>query len=128
MTFLNLKYLLLIVVVLSFISCGFIQPGIGYTIKNNGDESISNIKLYTSEKLEIVTVDDLSSKGQKIGFLSMKKNGSDGDYIIEFTRENGVVVKTNGGYYTNGRSLDQEVLIRIENDTVFMKFTGMKLY
>lgn len=48
-------------------------------------------------------------------------SASDGGYMLEFRRRNGMEVKTGGGYYTNGASLDRKITFIIKNDTVLVE-------
>lgn len=85
---------------------------------NTTEKTIRNIKLYTSENKEVLTFGELKS-GEKItDFLNMKKNKTDGHYILEFTNEEGEIKKTTAGYYSNGKSLDQKISFEIEKDLI----------
>ncbi|MBL4745298.1 MAG: hypothetical protein JKY08_02920 [Flavobacteriaceae bacterium] len=120
--FLKVKIVSVSLLLLVFTSCNFMRSGIGFTVINTSGEPIENIKIYTTEKLDFTVFVEIPSTEKKTGFLSMKKNETDGAYWVEFTRKNGEVIKSKGGYYTNGRSLNQWMSIHIEKDTVFMKF------
>ena len=61
----------------------------------------------------------------KSDFLTMKDNKSDGNYVLEFTR-NGKKEIQGYGYYTNGGALDKWVEFEIENDTITKRFSGIK--
>jgi hypothetical protein len=59
----------------------------------------------------------------KINYLDMHGiENSEGSYVLEFKRENGVMEKINGGYYTNGSSVNQKVILYIKNDTILWRF------
>jgi len=118
------KKSILITLLLLVSSCFLInENGIDFKIKNNSDLPITNIKFYTTEKLVILKIDKIESNDSISEFLSMKNNKSDGEYILEFTRADGVIETKRCGYYTNGSALDKWVKFNVEKDTTFIKFS-----
>ena len=102
------------------------ENGIEMKIHNNSDESISNVEFTTTEKLESIKIREIGPNSSVWAFLPMKKNKSDGAYSLTFTRSNGKKETSGGGYYTNGGSLDDWVDFKVENDTILVKFSGLK--
>jgi len=100
----------------------FKENGIEMKIKNNSNETITNVEFTTTEKLEIIKIDKILPSETVNEFLSMKKNKSDGAYSLTFTRANGENEISGGGYYTNGGSLDHWVDFTVKNDTTIVKF------
>ncbi len=78
----------------------------------------------TSENLAELKFDIIKPNGNVSDFLTMKDNKSDGDYVLEFTR-NGKMETKGYGYYTNGGALDRWVKFEIDNDTITQKFSEM---
>jgi hypothetical protein len=70
------------------ISCNYIDNGVDFKISNKSDATISNIKLYTSEKLDCVLIEKLEKNKTENKFLSLNSNKCDGNYIIEFETNN----------------------------------------
>ncbi|GAA4959461.1 hypothetical protein [Algibacter aquimarinus] len=101
------------------------ENGIEIEIKNNNDSPITDIKFYTSEKLDILEFSKLKPNESFSKFLSMKKNTSDGSYILSFTREDGKIEHLKTGYYTNGGALDRWVRFNVEKDTTLVKYSGI---
>ncbi len=58
-------------------------------IKNDSSEPITNVEFTTTEKIEIIKIDKIEPNKSVTEFLSMRKNKSDGAYLLTFTRENG---------------------------------------
>jgi len=123
-----MKKLIVGILILSLNSCHLIGRGNGikFKIENSSELNIKNVKFYTSEKLVIAEFDKIESNKTVSDFLTMKNNKSDGEYILEFTRENGIKEKSNGGYYTNGGALDRWIEFDIKPDTTLVKLSGMK--
>ncbi|MBG7610853.1 hypothetical protein IU405_01155 [Polaribacter sp. BAL334] len=102
----------------------FKENGIEMKIKNNSNETITNVEFTTTEKLEIIKIDKIEPNESVTEFLSMRKNKTDGAYSLTFNRSNGKKEISGGGYYTNGGSLDHLVDFIVENDTTIVKFDG----
>ena len=124
----NMKKIILGILILTLNSCHLIGKGNGikFKIENNSELIITNVKFYTSEKLAIAEFDKIEPNENISDFLTMKNNKSDGEYILEFTRENGIKEKSNGGYYTNGGALDRWIEFDVKSDTTFVKLSRMK--
>ena len=121
-----MKKPLAIIIVLTLNSCFmFKEHGIEMKIKNDSNEAITNVEFTTTEKLEVIKIDRIEPNKSVTGFLSMRKNKTDGAYSLTFTRANGKKEMSGGGYYTNGGSLDHWVDITVENDTTIVKFDGL---
>lgn len=123
-----MKKTILLLLILTLNSCHYIGNGNGvdFEIKNNSDETITDIKIYTSEKIEIVSIEKIEHNKSVSNYLPMKENKSDGNYQIEFKLKNGSTKKSNGGYYTNGGALDSWIEFDIRNDTIKYKSSGIK--
>ncbi len=91
-------------------------------IKNDSSEPITNIKFTTTEKLEVIKIDRIEPNESVTKFLSMRKNKTDGEYLLTFTCADGKEEIIGGGYYTNGSSLDHWVDFIVKNDTTIVKF------
>lgn len=116
-----MKKLLIGIIVLTLASCAEIRGGVDVKINNNSDFTITDIMFSTSENLENLKFESLESNKSVKGFLSMKENKFDGTYIINFTRENGIVESEKLSYYSNGIPLENLIEINIENDSVIQK-------
>ena len=103
------------------ISCNYIDNGVDFKISNKSDATISNIKLYTSEKLDCVLIEKLEKNKTENKFLSLNSNKCDGNYIIEFERNN-LKKKYCFGYYTNGSNIENEIIIEITKDSINTPF------
>lgn len=113
-----------IIFILFFLnSCSFIN-GIRVELKNETSFPITNVKFYTSEKLAYLNFVSVNVHENVTGFLSMARNQFDGSYVLEYTLSNGQVKHFSNGYYTNGGSLDEKVIITIKNDTTIMNFVS----
>lgn len=123
-----MKKILFGIIILISNSCHLIGPGDGikFTVKNNSDFPIENVRFTTSENLAEFKFDNIKPNQNVSDFLSMKKNKSDGSYVLEFTRMNGKKESKGYGYYTNGGALDSWIEFEIKNDTVISKYSGMK--
>ena len=123
-----MKRLIIVIIVLTLNSCHLIGKGNGikFEIQNNSELTITNVKFYTSEKLKIAEYDKIQPNEQISDFLSMNKNKSDGEYILEFTRENGKKETSNAGYYSNGRAMERWIEFNVKSDTTFVKLSKMK--
>lgn len=123
-----MKKILFGILVLTLNSCHLIGKGDGvkFAIKNKSDFPIENVRFTTSENLAELKFDKIKPNESVSDFLSMKKNKSDGSYVLEFTRMNGKKESKAYGYYTNGGALDSWIEFEIKNDTIISKFSGMK--
>lgn len=123
-----LKKLIFGIFILTLSSCNLIGKGSGikFKIKNNSESTITNVEFYTSEKLVIAKFDKVEANENISGFLSMKNNKSDGEYILEFTRENKINEKSSGGYYTNGSPSDKWIEFEVKSNKTFVKLSGRK--
>jgi hypothetical protein len=118
-----MRKLISLVFIILLSSCIFYKEnGIEVHIKNNSNETITNVEFTTTEKLKSIKIDEILPDQEISEFLSMSTNKSDGSYVLTFTRENGNKEMSGGGYYTNGGSLDHWVDFIIENDTTLVKF------
>ena len=113
------KYIFALFLIFS-ISCLYEGNGIDYLIKNTSEHPVTKVKFYTSERVNIAVVDSINAQGRSSGWLSMKKNKGDGNYILEFQRHNGKIEKHSGGYYTN-KAISRFIEFEIQNDTVLFK-------
>ncbi len=112
-------------IILTLNSCFmFKENGIEMKIQNDSSEPITNVKFTTTEKLDVIRIDRIEPNKSVTEFLSMRKNKTDGDYSLTFTRADGKKEKSGGGYYTNGGSLDHWVDFTVKNDTTIVKFDG----
>jgi len=103
------------------ISCNYIDNGVDFKISNKSDATISNIKLYTSEKLDCVLIEKLEKNKTENKFLSLNSNKCDGNYIIEFERNN-LKKKYGFGYFTNGSNIENEIIVEITKDSINTPF------
>lgn len=103
------------------ISCNYIDNSVDFKISNKSDATISNIKLYTSEKLDCVSIKKLEKNKNENKFLSLNSNKCDGNYIIEFERNN-MKKKYGFGYYTNGSNIENKIIIEITKDSINIPF------
>lgn len=106
-----------------FGSCTFYySDGIEVKIENDSNKALTNVVFTTTEKLDSVVFKNVKPN-EKIGaFLSMKKNKSDGSYILKYTANESEEKIIINGYYTNGGALDVYVEYIIKNDTALVKF------
>lgn len=104
-----------------FYSCGF-QNGINVEIRNESGKKINNVKFYTTEEIKFLNYKSIEQGKSVRQYFSLRNHVLDGSYIIEYKNEDGQIEKYTTGYYTNGGSLDDKVIIRILNDTVIMNF------
>ncbi|RKD85997.1 hypothetical protein [Mangrovibacterium diazotrophicum] len=98
------------------------EKGIDFRIKNKLITTITDVRLSTSERLEVAEFDSIRAGEQLSGFLSMKANAGDGQYVLEFTRADGKMERLGAGYYTNGGPLDRLVTFKIKPDTTLVSF------
>ena len=110
--------------ILSLNSCSFKDNGIDIEIKNNSNDTITDVEFTTSERLEIIKIDRIEPNESVKEFLSMEQNKYDGFYWLTFTRPDGKKEISGGGYYTNGESLNKWVKYKIKSDTTYYKFSG----
>ena len=101
------------------------ENGVNIRIKNDSDLPITNLKFYTSEKLDSVRFNKIEARKSRTGFLSMKNNKTDGSYVLELTRDDETNDSYSGGYYTNGGSLENKVIIEVKQDTAIFEFSGV---
>ena len=119
-----MKKTILIVLLLTLNSCyQFKENGIQFIINNKSDFIIKNIKFTTSEKLAFMEFKKIEPNKSIDGFLPMINNKTDGSYILEFTRSNGIKESKNFGYYSNGKTAGGEsVFFEVKNDTINSRF------
>ena len=111
---------------MTLISCNYGKNGIIVEIKNSSNKTIQNITFLTDENTKLA-FDKIMPNQAVEKFLDMTNNHkSDGAYVLLFERENEEKEQTVSGYYTNGVSLDKKVECEINNDTVFMKYSGIQ--
>jgi len=116
-----------ILIILTLNSCFmFKENGIEMKIKNDSSETITNVEFTTTEKLNVIKIDQIEPNESVTEFLSMRKNKTDGGYSLTFTRANGKKENNKSGYYTNGGSLDHWIDFTVKNDTIIVKFDGPK--
>jgi antitoxin component YwqK of YwqJK toxin-antitoxin module len=113
-----MKKFLMSLIILTLVSCNYLNQGVEVKIDNNSDETITDIVFTTSENLEIVEFESIDTNKSVKGFLSMKKNKVDGTYLIKFTRKNGKIESKEIGYYSNGIPLEEIIEIKITNDSI----------
>ena len=122
-----MKKITLLAILITLYSCFFFKEnGIEVKIKNRSQSTIEDVKFYTMERFEIVEFGYLNPNESASAFLSMEKNQSDGNYILEYISSKGVKEIIPQGYYTNGGSLDNWVEYEILPDTVLVKFSGTR--
>lgn len=113
------------ILLLCLTACSLIrEKGIEFTIENNSDFPIEDVKFYTRERLTVMEFDKIVVDQSVSDFLSMKDNKRDGNYILEFTRSDGTRELKGYGYYTNGGALDRWVKFEILNNSISVQFSG----
>ncbi len=114
------KLTYLLIMILAINSCYLLKEnGIEVEIENNSDAPISDVKFTTSENLNSIEFETIDTNEKVSDFLKMGDNKTDGSYVLAFTRENGKKEISTAGYYTNGGTLNSQVVFKIEKDTVF---------
>lgn len=105
-------------------SCQFSKEnGIDVEITNFSNNSVTDVKFYTTDKKAVIEFEKLAPKESAKEYLNMENiNKSDGAYTIELKRKDGVVDISSGGYYTNGGALNRKVEILIKNDSIVFEF------
>lgn len=118
-----MKQCLLLIAVCVLNSCHLIgkADSVSFEITNNSENVISDIEFYTSEKLEIVNIDNIQPKQTISKVLQMKNNKTDGSYILKFKRKSGKEELYKNGYYTNGSPLEHTLSFNVKADTVIMQ-------
>lgn len=115
------KVIFLFILPLLF-SCNLTKEnGISYKVVNNSDTEINNIVLSTSEKMDSTVIKTIGPNKVVKGFLTMKNTRTDGSYTLTFDHFDGSKEHAQGGYYTNGGSLDSWIRFEIQKDTVLIK-------
>lgn len=104
-----------------FYSCGILN-GINVEIRNESGKRINNVKFYTTEEIKYLKYRSIEHGKSARHYYSLRNHVLDGSYIIEYTKEDGQIIHHSAGYYTNGGSLDDKVIIRILKDTVLINF------
>ena len=119
-----MKKLTIFFLILAFNSCYLVKENkIQFTIENKSDFIIKNVSFTTSEKLTFMKFKKIEPNESVDGFLSMKNNKTDGSYILEFTRSNGIKESRSFGYYSNGKATYREsVVLEIKDKIVNSKF------
>jgi hypothetical protein len=119
-----MKKLTIFFLILAFNSCYlFKENKIQFTIENKSDFIIKNVSFTTSEKLTVMKFKKIEPNESVDGFLSMKNNKTDGSYILEFTRSNGIKESRSFGYYSNGKApYGESVVLEIKDKIVNSKF------
>lgn len=116
---------MLVMFIMTLISCNYGKNGINVEIKNTSDKSIRNVTFLSDENTK-VEFQEIAPNKTVEKYLDMTNNHKgDGAYGLMFERENGKIEQTVNGYYTNGGSLDRKVVCEIKNDTILMKFSGI---
>ena len=119
----NLKILCTLTLSIALNSCFFYKKdGVEIKIKNDSEESITNVEFTTTEKLKSVRIDEVQANSSVSEFLSMRNNKTDGAYLLTFTRADGTKEVKSEGYYTNGSSLNHWIDVIVKNDTTIVKF------
>ncbi|RZK11754.1 MAG: hypothetical protein EOO46_05720 [Flavobacterium sp.] len=113
-----MKKIIYFLLLFTIYSCNLSTTGVNVSVTNNSDRSIKNVKCYTSEEKDVLTFASVNPSEEKVGYLSMKKNKTDGHYILELTTEKGKSVKHIDSYYSNGKPSSQTIIFEIQNDTV----------
>ncbi|NOT38116.1 MAG: hypothetical protein HOP11_12145 [Saprospiraceae bacterium] len=90
---------ILFVIVLILSSC---NNGIYFSVKNDSENEIFNVKFYTSEKVKVLNLGSIKSGAKKAGHLNMWRNRIDGAYTIEYRNSDNKTILHSNGYYTNG--------------------------
>lgn len=114
---------LIYLVVLLTISCQKSETkGVQVEIVNQAENTISEIKFYTSNGKDTLDLGELEPNEASNGFLSMEFEQSDGSYILDFKRKNLQIDHFVSGYFTNGAPSDKKIEVTILPDTVMWKF------
>ncbi|QIE58710.1 hypothetical protein G5B37_03775 [Rasiella rasia] len=111
---------------LLFISCLntiIRENGIEVIIVNETDNTLTNINFHTSEKIALNLLNDIKPGDSSQSFYMMKEHKVDGNYVLNFSRNDSVSETIPCGYYSNGFSSDRWVKFRVRNDTVFTEFS-----
>ena len=98
------------------------EKGIMFRIQNESDTPISTIIFTTSEELNSAEFDVIEKTKSITGFLSIRDNKTDGNYVLQFTRADGKMTVQDYAYYSNGMPFDPWATFQIKNDTVVAKF------
>lgn len=118
-----MKKVVPLLLLLSITSCFYdFNNGIKVGVTNNSGETIRNIAFTTSEEVAGVAIDSILPNTTANTYLSMRKNKTDGAYMLHFTRNDKSKETVIAGYYSNGNALNYRVDYIVERDTVVVDF------
>jgi hypothetical protein len=117
-----MKKIIWILVLTVLVACSHQEKGIEVKIENQSDFPITEVEFYTSQKISLVEFQRVEAGKSVSGFLSMKENTTDGNYVLGFRRNNGEKELRHDGYYTNGFPSAKRVIFEVQNDTVHVKY------
>lgn len=113
--------LLIFLSTLLSLSCYLIVDDVRVAVVNKAEQTISNVCIYTSEKVDTLWFQHIKQNESGTGFIDMEKNQGDGHYILEFTNGKGKRERVNGGYFTNGGAQNSSIEFEIRSDTTIFK-------
>ena len=105
--------LLLVIISISF-SCSYSEGN--FTISNESDFDIDSLSILPDSKRKHISL----KKGEKVNHVVMMNEvKTDGSYFISFKNsESKEIISTAFGYYTNGYQVEDNMNIKILNDTI----------
>ncbi len=116
-----MKYLF-IILILVISSCILPRESPIVNIKNDTNETFSQIKVFSNSIDNPTEFHDVSPREIVKGKIKFKEEDkSDGGYLLFLFKSDSIYKKYGFGYYTNGASLDREFNIIIKNDTIIIK-------
>ena len=114
------NFIILIICGLVITSCSFFEgTGVDFEIQNNTGRTLNKVQIKTTDSSKTSIFNKVESGKSVSGFLKMDTDKSDGNYILEFKRENVEVEKFMNEYFSNGTGMSHKIIFEIERDTVY---------
>jgi hypothetical protein len=112
----NLKAFYGILLLSVVFSCGSNEGK--FIISNESDFDIDSLYILPDSKKQIIKI----AKGEHVNHdIKMNKVESDGSYFISFRNSETKKIRfTSFGYYTNGYQVEDNIRIKILNDTIMI--------
>ena len=98
------------------------KPDIVIELINNSDDTLKNVHLSTTEKVNSAIIEVIYPTQKKTISFSMANNRTDGSYTLSYTKDSNKMDSLKTGYYTNGFPMNKKISYQIENDTTIVSF------
>jgi len=114
------KFIGLLICSLVLVSCNLFEgTGVDFEVKNNTERTLNRVQVKTNHGSKTSVFKKIAPGKSVSGFLKINSDKDDGNYILEFERENEEIKKVINEYFSDGTAMSHKIIFEIEDDTVY---------